>query len=211
MEGLTWYGQASFRISTGGTQVYIDPWRLPSGLPAANLVCVTHAHADHFSSADIAKIAVETTVVLLPGDVTLPPSIKVQQVHVMTPGKSITHGGITVSAIPAYNNAKPSHPKAKNWMGYVVSVGGFKYFHAGDTDCISEMSQLSSQAIDVALLPVGGTYTMDGKEAAQAVELIRPKIAVPMHYGSVVGSIADAKMLESLTTVCPVKIMTATQ
>ncbi len=188
---LHWYGQSAFRID-GPPVVYLDPFKLPDGVPAADVILITHDHFDHCSPADVAKIRRATTVVIGPAEVAakLP-----GPVETIKPGETRTVHGITVKAVPAYNTNKRFHPKADGKVGFVVTAGGVTYYHAGDTDAIPEMTGL---APDVALLPVGGTYTMNADEAAGAARAIRPRVAVPMHFGSVVGSDADGARFAEL-------------
>jgi len=121
----------------------------------------------------------------------------------MLPGQKLNIEGLEIEAVPAYNKARAFHPKASNFVGYIISAGGIKIYHAGDTDFIPEMEKLK---VDIAMLPVGGTYTMDAQEAALAADSIKPKIAVPMHYGAIVGSTNDADKFKKLCQV-EVKIM----
>ncbi len=178
-----WLGHAAFLLQ-GKKNVYIDPYNLVGDLPKADVVLITHPHFDHCSPDDVAKISSERTVAVAPRGC----SVNLQTTFVQ-PGDELVFDEVVVKAVPAYNVGKNFHTKANNWVGYIVRMGGISVYHAGDTDVIPEMDGLS---VDVALLPVGGTYTMDWSEALRAVEMIKPKVAVPMHYGSVAGSTTDA-------------------
>lgn len=185
LENIHWLGHASFRIENALT-IYMDPWKLKSFQPA-DLILVTHAHHDHFSPEDIRKIAGPQTVIVCPFDC----AGKVPgQVRAIAAGQSMQVGDVRIEAVPSYNTNKPNHPKEHGNVGYVVEVSGQRIYHAGDTDAIPEMADIRC---DVALLPVGGTYTMNAREAAQALAQIRPKTAVPMHWGGIVGSQGDAE------------------
>lgn len=188
VENIHWYGQAAFRVEDGEKQIYIDPWKLPSGkLRKADVILITHAHFDHFSPEDIEKIKKENTIFVAPKDVA---SKLTGIIKTVAPNQSLEIGKIRISTVPAYNLKKNFHPKANNWVGYVITLNnGQTLYHAGDTDFIPEMKSLK---LDIALLPCGGTYTMNAKEAAEAANTFKPKIAIPMHYGDVVGSDQDA-------------------
>ena len=191
LDKLHWLGHDTFRID-GPPVVYIDPYQIADGLPPADLILITHDHFDHLSPADVARIHRPATKVVAPKEVEgkLPGPIVVIAV-----GESKTVAGVTVKAVPAYNTDKSYHPKKDGKVGYVFTVSGVTYYHAGDTDVIPEMTGM---APDVALLPVSGTYVMTADEAVKAAREIKPKFAVPMHYGSIVGSDADAKKFAKL-------------
>ena len=191
IDNLHWLGHDAFRID-GPPAVYIDPYQLGEGLPAADLILITHDHFDHLSLPDIAKICVKGTVFVAPKEV----AAKMREpVRTIAPGEAISVKGVKVRAVPAYNTNKTFHPKGDGKVGFVITLGGVTYYHAGDTDNIPEMDGL---APDVALLPVSGTYVMTADEAADAAHAIRPKIAVPMHYGAIVGSDGDARRFAKL-------------
>lgn len=183
LEKIHWLGHASFRIDDSSV-IYIDPWKLGGATPAG-LVLVTHGHRDHLSVDDIARIATPETIYVCP------PSCAGQlhgDVRTITPGKSLAVGEVVIDAVPSYNTDKPNHPKAAGNVGYVVEVEGQRIYHAGDTDLIPEMSDLRC---DIALLPIGGTYTMNADEAALAVKQIMPRVVIPMHWGDIVGTSGD--------------------
>jgi L-ascorbate metabolism protein UlaG (beta-lactamase superfamily) len=164
--------------------LYIDPWKLKNATKA-DLVLITHSHMDHYNEDDLGKIAKKDTVILCPQDVSpKKPAVQVR------PGDVKDLGWVKVEVHPAYNPNKQFHPKKNGWLGFVIDLEGFRVYHSGDTDVIPEMKDLRS--IDIALLPVGGTYTMDPLEAAQAVALFRPKLAIPMHWGDIIGDRSNA-------------------
>lgn len=190
---IHWYGQSSFRIEDGVINIYIDPFKLPEHTPKADVIFITHAHYDHFSLEDIAKILKEGTLFAAPKDVAAQLKGKVVAVE---PGKNYTIGKLKVQTVPAYNIDKKFHPKTNGWVGYIITLSnGEKIYHAGDTDFIPEMKSIVA---DIAMLPCGGTYTMTSKQAAEAANAFKPKLLIPMHYGSVVGSKADADTVKRL-------------
>lgn len=189
LEGIHWLGHASFQIKDG-VVIYIDPWKLQDPEPA-DLILITHGHFDHLSLGDIAQIATENSMIMCPASCLARISAQVSaKVRSVAPGQVVKVGDVTVEAVPSYNTDKPNHPRKVGNLGYVVAVNGRRIYHAGDTDLIPEMESIRC---DVALLPVGGTYTMNVDEAVQALERIRPRVAVPMHYGDIVGSAADGQ------------------
>jgi L-ascorbate metabolism protein UlaG (beta-lactamase superfamily) len=179
-----WLGHDGFRFA-GDKIVYIDPYQIASG-PAADLILVTHDHYDHCSPEDIAKVQGSNTIIVTEKDSAAKLSGDVQ---VVAPGGSLIAAGVPIEAVPAYNTDKAFHPKEKGWLGFIFELGGVRFYHAGDSDFIPEMSALK---VDVALLPVSGTYVMDVDQAVEAALAIKPQVAVPMHYGGIVGSDEDA-------------------
>ncbi|MDI1471560.1 MAG: MBL fold metallo-hydrolase [Thermodesulfovibrio sp.] len=186
LENIKWLGHDTFKI-VGEKVIYTDPFQITQP-DKADIILITHEHYDHFSPEDIKKILDPDTVVVLPKDCA--GKIKAKEI-VVKPGDKVTVEGIEIEVVPSYNTNKKFHPKEKGWVGYIFKVSGKRFYIAGDTDYIPEMKTFKD--IDIALLPVSGTYVMDAKEAVQAALDINPKIAIPMHYGSIVGSESDAK------------------
>lgn len=181
---IHWLGHDSYRID-GPPVIYIDPWKLPPGSPAADLILVSHDHFDHCSPEDVESIRGAATVVVAQSGA----AAKLQApVRVLQVGKSIEVAGVRVEGVPAYNVDKKFHPKADGHLGFIVHLDGERLYFAGDTDLIPEMDGL---VCDVALLPVSGTYTMTAEEAVRAAGVIRPRVAVPMHYGAGVAGTPD--------------------
>ena len=200
-ENIFWLGHDSFRL-TGEKTVYIDPWKLAAGAEKADVILITHDHGDHFSTADIAKIARADTVIVAPASVAQKLSGKIVTAQA---GDQLSAAGIAVQVAPAYNASKPFHPKSAGYVGYIITLGGKRIYHAGDTDLIPEMAQIKC---DIALLPVSGKYVMNAAEAAEAANTIQPALAIPMHYGDpdVVGTLNDALEFKRLAKV-PVEIL----
>ncbi len=199
IERVHWLGHASFRID-GPPAIYIDPWKLTGDLPPADLILVTHDHNDHCSPDDVARIRQPGTVIVA----SRAAAGKLGKgVQVVKPGDRLTVAGVTVEAVPAYNTTKTFHPKTAGYVGYIVGVGGARIYHCGDTDPIPEMAGLSA---DILLVPVSGTYVADAAQAAEIVRAVKPKIAVPMHFGDIVGSLSDAERFKKLVD-CQVVIL----
>mgnify|MGYP005843630951 CR=1 FL=1 len=207
LEHIHWLGHDAFRID-GSSTIYVDPWKLGGSPPRADVVLVTHDHYDHLSLPDIDTVSGPDTVIVGPACVTARTGTRAART--IKPGDTVEVGGARVTAVPAYNVTKfkqPGvvfHPRADGHVGYVVDMDGMRVYHAGDTDVIPEMEGLE---VDVALLPVGGTYTMTAEEAAEACARLRARVVVPMHFGDIVGSEADARRLRELCSV-PVEILT---
>lgn len=200
LEVIHWLGHASIKI-TGSKTIYVDPFQISGGEPA-DLILITHDHYDHCSPDDIKKIQAKHTVLIAP-------LVAAKQlsgnVKTITPGESMTVEGIEIQAVPAYNLYASYHPKEKGYVGYIFRLDGTSYYHAGDTDFIPEMKNIH---VDVAFLPVGGKYTMNAEEGAKAAEAIQPQLAIPMHWGSIVGSQNDAEKFRN-SCKCKVEILHA--
>jgi parallel beta-helix repeat protein len=197
---IQWLGHASVKVWTDDCIVYIDPQRLNITPHDATLVCVTHAHGDHYSPSDIARVSNTGTQFIAPPDVVS----QYGSGQTIAPGQTIEFDFVTIKAVPAYNISKTNHPKSNNWVGYIIELGGKRIYVAGDTDLIEEMKSLGD--INVAFLPAGGTYSMNATEAAEATGYIKPDLAIPYHWGQVVGTLADAQRFVELAR-CPAMVM----
>ncbi len=198
---IEWLGHASFKISDK-LVIYIDPYVLPAEPEKADLIFVTHEHYDHCAVDNIKKLVKEDTQVVITEDCIA--KLSGLKTFPVVPGKSYEIKGIKFETVPAYNLNKAFHTKASNWVGYIIEIDGVRIYHAGDTDFIPEMKELK---VDIALMPVGGTYTMNAEEAAEAVNSFKPKVAIPMHYGKIVGSKADAEKFKELVKEAEVVIL----
>lgn len=206
---IHWLGHAGFKIiSTGNKVVYIDPYQI-TPREAADVIVITHDHFDHCSPADIRGIIKSDTVIVTTSKCKNKLGLINARFVEIVPGKAFRVDGIKVEAIPAYNTNKfrspgvPYHPKRDGNIGTIITINDVRVFHAGDSDFTLEMKSVKT---DVALLPVSGTYVMTAEEAAQAANVIKPDVAIPMHYGSVLGSEADAHNFEKMAK-CKVEIL----
>jgi L-ascorbate metabolism protein UlaG (beta-lactamase superfamily) len=181
---INWLGHDVFRIAAQKT-VYIDPYEIKGGT-SADLILITHPHFDHCSVVDIAKVQGPQTIIVTEKESAAQLS---GDVRILSPGERLVLEDIAIDALPAYNLDKDFHPRAKDWLGFNIELEGVRIYHAGDTDFIPEMKKVQT---DIALLPVSGTYVMTAAEAVQAAQAIKPKIAIPMHFGAIVGSGSDA-------------------
>src|SRR2546426_5726793 len=181
LDTFTWYKQSTFRWKGEKLVVYIDWWGLTDGLPPADLLLITHAHGDHYAPDDIARVKANKTVIVAPADVAKELSGNVKPVK---PGDRLDVAGVKIEAVPAYNvdpARLAAHPKPNKWVGYVLQLRANTYYHAGDTDHLPELDRIRT---DVAFLPIGdGGYGMTVAEGAGMAKALKPKIAVPMHYG----------------------------
>jgi L-ascorbate metabolism protein UlaG (beta-lactamase superfamily) len=198
MVNIEWLGHASFRITGEGKTIYIDPWKLKAGQPKADLILISHSHYDHLSAEDVAKIGnpTETQILCTPDCAAALHGWKLRTVQ---PDETIHIGTLVIRTVPAYNPNKQFHPRDNHWVGFLIILGGEAIYYSGDTDIIPEMSTLGK--VDVALLPVGGTYTMTANEAAEAVRIIKPARAIPYHWGDIVGTEKDAEKFKKLCAV----------
>jgi len=187
VERVKFLGHATFKIK-GSVLIYIDPYKITEN-DSADIILVTHSHFDHCSPEDIKKITQETTAIVSSKDCVDTLRTIVKEIIGLEPFEATDIGDVNIKAVPAYNINKEFHPKNKKWNGYVFTLDKISYYIPGDTDRIPEMKDIHA---DVAFFPVGGTYTMNYSEAADAANLINPRVAIPMHYGSVVGSESDA-------------------
>ncbi len=204
-----WLGHDSF-VLRGSKTVVIDPFKA-QGSYKADLLLVSHEHYDHLSEDDIRRFTSDSTTIVAPRICEGPlRSFKQEKVFV-TPGSRVESKGVAVEAVPAYNlnkfraPGKAFHPKEDGRVGFVVTLDGVRFYHAGDTDATPEMKSLD---VDVALLPVSGTYVMTAEEAAEAAKAMKVKVAIPMHIGSIVGTKADAEKFKMLVgDRCEVRIL----
>lgn len=205
---VSWLGHAGFRISDSKV-VYLDPFKIAVA-GKADLVLITHDHFDHCSPEDLKKIVSgDTVVIATPECRSQLGGLRVKEIKTVRPGDELDVDGVHVKAVPAYNVNKyraPGrvfHPKEEGKVGYVITLDGIRIYHAGDTDHIREMAEIE---VDLALLPVSGTYVMTAEEAAQATKTLKAEMAIPMHYGSIVGDEGDAERFKRLAS-CKVEIL----
>jgi len=187
VENIHWLGHDTFKIVGKNVTIFTDPFKIKKK-DKADIILITHEHFDHCSVEDVNKLQGPETVIVTTSDCASKLS---GNIKIIKPMDKIIVKGIEIEAVPAYNINKQFHPKSKNWVGYIFNVDGKRIYIAGDTDYIPEMKNLKN--IDIALLPVSGTYVMTADEAVQAALEIKPKVAIPMHYGSIVGTKSDAE------------------
>ena len=185
VKNIHWLGHDTFKI-VGEKVIYTDPFNIKNK-DTADIILITHEHFDHCSPGDVKALQGPKTVIVTTPDCAKKLSGNIKTVRA---GDKITVEGIEIEAVPSYNTNKNFHPKDNEWVGYIFTVRGQRIYLAGDTDYIPEMKNIK---VDIALLPVSGTYVMTAQEAVKAALDINPRIAIPMHYDSIVGTKDDAK------------------
>jgi L-ascorbate metabolism protein UlaG (beta-lactamase superfamily) len=178
--------------------IYVDPFHLKEEPHDADFILITHPHYDHFSPEDIAKVVKDSTILVHPEsmqDKAREVEGMVKELVAVKPGTICETGNLELETVPAYNKIMPFHPKSNQWVGYILKLEGKRVYIAGDSDETNEAKQVKC---DIALLPIGGKYTMDAKRAAELVNIIKPEVVIPTHYGSIIGKPGDAKTLAEL-------------
>lgn len=200
LENIEVLYHSSIKINKG-VIIYFDPFKIDKEYHDADIIFITHSHYDHYSEEDILKVRKENTCIVAPFDLLdnlLTLDFTKESITTVKPNENYNVNGLTFKTIPAYNTNKSFHPKSNNWVGYLLTLNDTIYYIAGDTDITEENKQVKC---DVTFVPIGGTYTMDYKEAAELINEIKPKIAVPTHYAAIVGAKEDVenfvKLLDS--------------
>ncbi len=204
-ENIEVFTQSSIRVKDRDRTIYVDPFRMTTEPHDADYILITHDHYDHFSPEDIGKVANSGTILLAPAkmeDKAQEVSGLVARIVTVKPSVCLEVEGLELETVPAYNNLKPFHPKNAGWVGYILQIDGKRIYIAGDTDATKEARAVRC---DVALIPIGGTYTMDAKKAAELVNAIRPDVAIPTHYGSIVGKPSDGETFAGYVKA-PIKV-----
>lgn len=177
---IYWLNHAAFKIKlNSGKNIYLDPYQLGKDEEKADIIVSSHTHGDHFSKSDIKKLWKDDTILI--GPKSIENSLKGFNGKPLEIGEKFSYQGSIIELVPAYTLKKVTHPKENGWTGTIIESAGKSIYHAGDTERIPEMKKLATRNITVALLPCGGTYTMDFEEATDAALDIKPEIVVPMH------------------------------
>lgn len=191
LENITWLGHDAFKIAASKT-IYLDPFELAGDPEPADIICITHDHHDHCSPEDVAKIQADETIIFAPENCR--GKLK-GDVRFVKAGDSVAVSDVTIEVMPAYNVNKRFHPREAGGVGFILGVEGKTIYHAGDTDPIPEMEGLE---VDIAMLPVSGVYVATAEEAVEAANKIKPQTVIPMHWGGIVGTRADAERFKEL-------------
>lgn len=206
LDNIEVFTQSSIRIRSSIGTIYVDPFQMKEEPHDADYVLITHQHYDHFSVEDIRKVVKNETILVVPEqmeDDAREVERDVSSIVTVKPGVYREIRGLEIETIPAYNTVKPFHPRRAEWVGYILRIEGKRIYIAGDTGATREAKQVKC---DIALVPIGGTYTMDPKRAAELINTIRPEYAIPTHYGSIVGKQTDGQTFAGLVK-SPVKVV----
>ncbi|MBE5843269.1 MAG: MBL fold metallo-hydrolase [Butyrivibrio sp.] len=204
-ENIQVFTQSSIRIATRHGVIYVDPYDMREEPHDADYIFITHDHYDHFSNDDIKKVRKDSTILVVPEKIGKLANVLVHDADrliIVRPGIYKEVDGLEFETVPAYNNLKPFHPKSAGWVGYIFRVDHKRIYVAGDTSLTRDNQKVKC---DIALVPIGGTYTMDAKKAAELINAIRPEVAIPTHYGSIVGKMSDGQTFKELVKP-PVKV-----
>ena len=174
--------------------LYFDPFQIEDSLHDADIIFLTHNHYDHFDVKSIVNIKKANTLIIAPKSMETDIKNMFEHYLLLNPNEEISIDNINIKTIPAYNNFKNFHPKDNNWLGYLINYNNITYYIAGDTDKTEDNEKVNC---DIAIIPIGGYYTMDYKEASELLKIIKPQIVIPTHYGSIIGDIKDGKRLEN--------------
>lgn len=178
--------------------MYFDPYNIQDETHDADIIFCTHTHYDHFSEEDILKVKNDKTIFVGTEDSyvnAMKLGFSEEKLRIVEPNNKYDVLGIKFETVPAYNIDKKYHPKENGWVGYILEIDDLHYYIAGDTDLTPEAKTVSC---DVALIPIGGRFTMNAKEAASLINTIEPQIAIPTHYGKIIGTSDDAELFEKL-------------
>ena len=204
-ENIEVFTQSSIKITDGENHIYIDPLGIKEEFCDADYILITHEHYDHFSPEDIKKVACENTVLIVPEKMkakALKEINFINKIESISPNQNKKINNLYIETIPAYNIIKPFHLKIFGWVGYILEIGGKRIYIAGDTDKTKEAEAVHC---DIAMVPIGGTYTMNAKKAAELINIIQPEVAIPTHYGSIVGNKNDGELFKE-NVKAPVKV-----
>ena len=184
---------SSIRIRRTYGTIYIDPYQVREKLNDADYIFIIHDHYDHYSPEDIRRVIGKDTVFIVPEKMekTVTSDFREWKVNAVSPGGSYLVNDISFETVAAYNILKPFHPKKNGWCGYILTIDGKRIYIAGDTDATKESKAVKC---DIAMVPIGGTFTMDAKKAAELINHIKPNTAIPIHYGSVAGKPEDGEI-----------------
>jgi L-ascorbate metabolism protein UlaG (beta-lactamase superfamily) len=209
---LEFLGHSGFLIKTPTRILAIDPYNISDKVPQADIILITHSHYDHCSLIDIKKIAKPNATIIITADsqskITKCENVKME---IIEPGDKLDIANIKIEAVPAYNIRKSYHEKREGWLGFLIKTEKTIIYHAGDTDKIPEMKNLTGYGRQdtkfITLLPVSGKFVMDAEEAAEVASLLNPDLAIPIHYGAgVAGTLDDAKNFKELCKQINIKV-----